>query len=35
VIAANVLVFAAAAWTLLRQDAALDAGTSGAPAPGR
>lgn len=32
VIAANVLVFAAAAWTLLRKSAALG---TGAPAPGR
>lgn len=32
VIAANVLVFAAAAWTLLRENAAL---RTGAPAPGR
>jgi hypothetical protein len=36
VIAANVLVFAAAAWTLLREHAALNAATaSEASAPGR
>jgi hypothetical protein len=33
VIAANVLVFAAAAWTLLRENAALGSEASGAPAP--
>ena len=35
VIAANVLVLAAAAWTLLRENAVLATEPSGAPAPGR
>jgi hypothetical protein len=35
VVAANVLVFAAAAWTLLRQNAALGTTASGVPARGR